>query len=50
MAGIGKIILAKFLYNDAEVYAKFELKVWAHVSKYFDDLNVFETILNNVKT
>ncbi|RHN65781.1 putative P-loop containing nucleoside triphosphate hydrolase, leucine-rich repeat domain, L [Medicago truncatula] len=47
IAGIGKTTLAKVLYNDTEVHDKFELKVWAHVSKDFDDLNVFETILNN---
>ena len=30
-----------------EVHDKFELKVWAHVSKDFDDLSVLETILDN---
>ncbi|CAJ2635540.1 unnamed protein product [Trifolium pratense] len=46
--GIGKTTLAKLLYNDPEVYNKFELKVWAHVSIHFDDLIVLETILDDL--
>ncbi|GAU51033.1 hypothetical protein TSUD_291090 [Trifolium subterraneum] len=45
--GIGKTTLAKLLYNNSEVYDKFELKMWAHVSKHFDDVIVFETILHD---
>ncbi|AES69013.2 putative P-loop containing nucleoside triphosphate hydrolase, leucine-rich repeat domain, L [Medicago truncatula] len=47
--GIGKTTLAKVLYNDPDVKDKFELKVWSHVSKDFDDdLHVLETILDNL--
>jgi hypothetical protein len=45
--GIGKTTLAKLLYNDSEVNDKFELKVWAHVSKHFDEVYVLETILDD---
>ncbi|CAJ2638854.1 unnamed protein product [Trifolium pratense] len=43
--GIGKTTLAKLLYHDPEVSDKFELKLWARVSEYFD-----ETILDDLNT
>ncbi|KAK2411115.1 putative disease resistance RPP13 protein [Trifolium repens] len=46
--GIGKTTLAKLLYNDPEVYNKFEVRVWAHVSNHFADLIVLETILDDL--
>ncbi|XP_045815248.1 putative disease resistance protein At3g14460 [Trifolium pratense] len=45
--GIGKTTLAKLLYNDPEVYDKFELKFWAHVSKHLDESIVLETLLDD---
>ncbi|CAK8564612.1 unnamed protein product [Lathyrus sativus] len=48
MGGIGKTFLAKHLYNDPQVKDKFELKVWAYISKDFDAVRVFETILKSI--
>ncbi|XP_050882273.1 putative disease resistance protein At3g14460 isoform X1 [Lathyrus oleraceus] len=50
MGGIGKTALAKHLYNDPQVKAKFELKLWADFSNEVDDLSVFETILESITT
>ncbi|WJX89814.1 hypothetical protein P8452_71782 [Trifolium repens] len=46
--GIGKTTLAKLLYNDPEVYNKFEVRVWAHVSNHFADLIDLATILDDL--
>ncbi|XP_058745131.1 putative disease resistance RPP13-like protein 1 [Vicia villosa] len=48
MGGIGKTNLAKHLYNDPQVKDEFELKVWAYISKDFDAVRVFETILQSI--
>ncbi|XP_058729596.1 putative disease resistance RPP13-like protein 1 isoform X2 [Vicia villosa] len=48
MGGIGKTTLAKLLYNDPQVKENFELKVWAYISKDFDAVRIFETILESI--
>ncbi|XP_050882293.1 putative disease resistance protein At3g14460 [Lathyrus oleraceus] len=48
MGGIGKTALAKHLYNDPQVTAKFELKRWVDISKDFDHVSIFETILESI--
>ncbi|XP_050882303.1 putative disease resistance protein At3g14460 [Lathyrus oleraceus] len=50
MGGVGKTALAKHLYNDPQVKAKFDLKLWADFSNEVDDLSVFETFLESITT
>ncbi|KAJ9685336.1 hypothetical protein PVL29_017386 [Vitis rotundifolia] len=48
MAGIGKTTLAQLAFNDDEVKAHFDLRVWVHVSDDFDVLKITKTILQSV--
>ncbi|XP_058723731.1 putative disease resistance RPP13-like protein 1 [Vicia villosa] len=50
MGGIGKTTLAKLLYNDPLVKEKFELRVWAYISKDFDVFRVLVTILESISS
>ncbi|XP_034702920.1 putative disease resistance RPP13-like protein 1 isoform X2 [Vitis riparia] len=48
MAGIGKTTLAQLAFNDDEVKAHFDLRVWVYVSDDFDVLKITKTILQSV--
>ena len=48
MGGIGKTTLAQLAYNDQEVQAHFEIKVWVCVSNPFDQCKVGKEILESV--
>ncbi|KAL4628363.1 hypothetical protein ACB092_05G232500 [Castanea dentata] len=49
MGGIGKTTLAQFAYNDQEVQAHFEIKVWVCVSDPFDQCKVAKEILESIE-
>ncbi|XP_035843130.1 putative disease resistance protein At3g14460 [Helianthus annuus] len=48
MGGVGKTILARFLYNDAQVKGRFELHAWVCVSDDFDISKITKTIFQAV--
>ncbi|CBI35111.3 unnamed protein product, partial [Vitis vinifera] len=48
MAGIGKTTLAQLAFNDDEVKAHFDLRVWVYVSDDYDVLKITKTILQSV--
>ncbi|KAL4636644.1 hypothetical protein ACB092_03G023700 [Castanea dentata] len=48
MGGIGKTTLAQLAYNDHEVQAHFEIKVWVCVSIPFDQCKVAKEILESI--
>ncbi|KAL6327671.1 hypothetical protein AAG906_022611 [Vitis piasezkii] len=48
MAGIGKTTLAQLAFNDDDVKARFDLRVWVYVSDDFDVLKITKTILQSV--
>uniref|UniRef100_F6HVD2 Disease resistance RPP13-like protein 1 n=1 Tax=Vitis vinifera TaxID=29760 RepID=F6HVD2_VITVI len=48
MAGIGKTTLAQLAFNDDEIKAHFDLRVWVYVSDDFDVLKITKTILQSV--
>lgn len=43
--GVGKTTLARTVYNDPEIEAKFGLKIWIYVSANFDEVNLIREIL-----
>ncbi|XP_030941611.1 putative disease resistance protein RGA4 [Quercus lobata] len=45
MGGLGKTTLVKYIYNDEEVTAYFELKMWVCVSDVFDVKAIVEKII-----
>ncbi|XP_017640244.2 putative disease resistance protein RGA3 [Gossypium arboreum] len=45
MGGIGKTTLAQIVYNDREVNAYFQKKLWACVSYPFDEIRIAKAIL-----
>ncbi|KAF3953234.1 hypothetical protein CMV_021306 [Castanea mollissima] len=49
MGGIGKTTLAQLAYNDQEVQAHFEIKVWVCVSDPFDQCKVAKEILESIE-
>ncbi|XP_075657872.1 putative disease resistance protein RGA3 [Castanea sativa] len=49
MGGIGKTTLAQLAYNDNEVQAHFEIKVWVCVSDPFDQCKVAKEILESIE-
>ncbi|XP_030956769.1 disease resistance protein RGA2-like isoform X2 [Quercus lobata] len=49
MGGIGKTTLAQLAYNDQEVQAHFEIKVWVCVSNPFDQCKVAKEILESIE-
>ena len=49
MGGIGKTTLAQLAYNDNEVKAHFEIKVWVCVSDPFDQCKVAKEILESIE-
>ena len=49
MGGIGKTTLAQLAYNDQEVQAHFDIKVWVCVSDPFDQCKVAKEILESVE-
>ncbi|CAL1379913.1 unnamed protein product [Linum trigynum] len=48
MGGLGKTTLAQVVFDDAEVRAHFEIKVWVHVSQRFDVKVILEKMLQSV--
>ncbi|GKV34798.1 hypothetical protein SLEP1_g43139 [Rubroshorea leprosula] len=48
MAGLGKTTLARLIYNDEKLKARFDLKVWVCVSDEFDVVQITRTILEQV--
>ena len=48
MAGIGKTTLAQLAFNDDEIKAHFDLRVWVYVSDDFDVFKITKTILQSV--
>ncbi|KAK4595279.1 hypothetical protein RGQ29_013639 [Quercus rubra] len=49
MGGIGKTTLAQLAYNDNEVKAHFEIKVWVCVSDPFNQCKVAKEILESIE-
>ena len=49
MGGIGKTTLAQLAYNDQEVQAHFEIKVWVCVSDPFDQCKLAKEILESIE-
>ncbi|KAK9989159.1 hypothetical protein SO802_029398 [Lithocarpus litseifolius] len=45
MGGLGKTTLVQYIYNDKEVMAYFELKMWVCVSDVFDEKAIVEKII-----
>ncbi|KAJ6386606.1 hypothetical protein OIU78_016517 [Salix suchowensis] len=49
LGGIGKTILAKLAFNDDEVKAHFEKKIWVCVSEPFDEVRIAKAILEQLE-
>ncbi|KAJ6386608.1 hypothetical protein OIU78_016518, partial [Salix suchowensis] len=49
LGGIGKTTLAKLAFNDAEVTAHFEKKIWVCVSEPFDEVRIAKAILEQLE-
>ena len=49
MGGIGKTTLAQLAYNDYEVKAHFEIRIWVCVSEPFDEVRVAKAIIQEVE-
>lgn len=43
--GVGKTTFARLVYNDPEVKAKFDIRIWIYVSAIFDEVKLTEEIL-----
>lgn len=48
MGGIGKTTLAQLAYNDDEVKAHFEMRIWVSVSDPFDEIRIAKAIVEQV--
>ncbi|KAJ6358315.1 hypothetical protein OIU76_000090 [Salix suchowensis] len=49
LGGIGKTTLAQLAFNDAEVMAHFEKKIWVCVSEPFDEVRIAKAILEQLE-
>ncbi|KAB5530107.1 hypothetical protein DKX38_020188 [Salix brachista] len=49
VGGIGKTTLAQLAFNDAEVTAHFEKKIWVCVSEPFDEVRIAKAILEQLE-
>ncbi|XP_034929775.1 putative disease resistance protein RGA1 [Populus alba] len=49
LGGIGKTTLAQLAFNDAEVTAHFEKKIWVCVSEPFDEVRIAKGILEELE-
>ena len=49
LGGIGKTTLAQLAFNDAEVTAHFEKKIWVRVSEPFDEVGIAKAILEDLE-
>ncbi|CAK8561099.1 unnamed protein product [Lathyrus sativus] len=48
MGGMGKTMIAQYLYNDPEMEGKFDVKAWTCVSEEFDVFKVTRAILEGI--
>ncbi|XP_024632225.1 putative disease resistance RPP13-like protein 1 [Medicago truncatula] len=48
MGGVGKIILAQFVYNNDNIKQNFDVQAWACVSDHFDEFKVTKAIMEAV--
>ncbi|MED6168472.1 hypothetical protein PIB30_011901 [Stylosanthes scabra] len=48
IGGVGKTTLAQFVYNDAKVEGKFNLRAWVCVATTFDPVNVTKAIIEDI--
>ncbi|TQD78501.1 hypothetical protein C1H46_035930 [Malus baccata] len=49
MGGMGKTTLAQLAFNDEDVKACFEIKIWVCVSDPFDEIKIAKAIIEGVK-
>eukprot|EP00258_Populus_trichocarpa_P021938 XP_024437957.1 putative disease resistance protein RGA4 isoform X1 [Populus trichocarpa] len=49
LGGIGKTTLAQLAFNDSEVTAHFEKKIWVCVSEPFDEIRIAKAILEQLE-
>ena len=50
MGGMGKTTLAQLAFNDENVKACFEIKIWVCVSDPFDEIKIAKAIIEGVES
>ncbi|XP_014756325.2 putative disease resistance protein RGA3 [Brachypodium distachyon] len=46
--GVGKTTLARLVYHDPDVKAKFNIRIWVYVSASFDEVKLTQSILEQI--